>query len=274
MGFVTSSSTIQLYAYLTQYARERIFNGDTNEFQAKYFSLHDEDVNYKITSNLDGTINQPLTSGFIPDITGDPDNCIKSMVSKVLTKNMLVGTTQIISPVAGCTDPDATNYNSAAIIDNGSCTYEPSPPSSRILTIGFQNNTNTPIDDYSTPINRKNFNYVLNINLLQNAGEPNPTTSEINTTSFIVELVEPPLGDAILASSIQVGNKSLPATINFTSSSNLQTLLTFSRDINHNPEPSEVEPAQIKLRLISTNSNRAIDPIKQIFTYRANIYSA
>jgi len=102
MGFVTSSSTVQLFAYLTQYARDRILNGNTSEFQAKYFSLHDEDVNYKITSNLDGTTNKPLTSGFMPDITGDPDICIKSMVSGVLNKNMLVSSisspTYAISP--------------------------------------------------------------------------------------------------------------------------------------------------------------------------------
>jgi hypothetical protein len=99
MGFVTSSSTIQLYAYLTKYARERIFNGETIEFQAKYFSLHDDDVNYKISKydigvdSSGNTIFNTLKSGFIPDVTGDPNACVKSMASKVLMKNMLTGGT-------------------------------------------------------------------------------------------------------------------------------------------------------------------------------------
>jgi hypothetical protein len=94
MGFVPSSSTIQLYAYFTDYAREMIFNGDVVDFQIAKFSLHDEDVNYLITSNLDGTTNQPLTSGFLPDYTGDKDICIKSNKSIiVLGKNTLKGST-------------------------------------------------------------------------------------------------------------------------------------------------------------------------------------
>jgi hypothetical protein len=50
-------------------------------------------------------------------------------------------------------------------------------------------------------------------------------------------------------------------------------VLSFSRDVSFNPEPSEVEPAQIKLRLVSTNPNREIDTTKQLFIYRANIYT-
>lgn len=99
MGFVTSSSTIQLYAYLTQYARKRILNGNVEDFQIKYFSLHDEDVNYRISKfnigvdSSGNTIYNTLKSGFLPDFTGDADTCVKSMVSKVLTKNMLTGGT-------------------------------------------------------------------------------------------------------------------------------------------------------------------------------------
>jgi hypothetical protein len=95
MGFVPSSSTIQLYAYFTEYARERIFNGDVPDFKVTHFSLHDDDVNYLITSSSDGSTNKPLESGFIPDITGDIDSCIKSNKNRIeLGKNTLTGTTQ------------------------------------------------------------------------------------------------------------------------------------------------------------------------------------
>jgi hypothetical protein len=89
MGFVTSSSTIQLYAYFTQYAREKILNGDENQFTITHFSLHDDDINYQISAKkigtdiTGGTIYNLVSSGFIPDITGDIDNCIKSLAKGV-----------------------------------------------------------------------------------------------------------------------------------------------------------------------------------------------
>lgn len=96
MGFVPQASSINLYAYFSQYARERIFNGDVPDFQVKFFSLHDEDVNYLISKKIIGadssgnTIYNTLPSGFIPDATGDSDSCIKSMVSKLQNENMLL----------------------------------------------------------------------------------------------------------------------------------------------------------------------------------------
>ena len=92
MGFVTSSSTIQLYVYITQYGRERILNGDEYEFRIKHFSLHDDDINYQIaakeigTDITGGTIYNLVSGGFIPDITGDIDNCIKSLAKGVEIK--------------------------------------------------------------------------------------------------------------------------------------------------------------------------------------------
>jgi hypothetical protein len=92
MGFVTSSSTIQLYAYMTQYARERILNGNEEEYKITHFSLHDDDINYKVAKNeigtdaTGGTIYNLVSSGFIPDITGDIDNCVKSLSKGVTIK--------------------------------------------------------------------------------------------------------------------------------------------------------------------------------------------
>jgi hypothetical protein len=92
MGFLPSSSTIQLYAYFTQYGRERILNGIESEFTITQFSLHDDDINYKIaakeigTNITGGTIYNLVSSGFIPDITGDNDTCIKSLAKGVAIK--------------------------------------------------------------------------------------------------------------------------------------------------------------------------------------------
>ena len=48
MGYIQQSNTKKIYAYLTQLGKEKIISGDTIDFQVKYFSLHDEDINYII----------------------------------------------------------------------------------------------------------------------------------------------------------------------------------------------------------------------------------
>lgn len=280
MGFVPSSSTIQLYAYFTQYAREKIFNGEVSDFKVTQFSLHDDDINYVITKETIGldssgnTLYNTLKSGFLPDITGDIDSCVKSnKTSIVFGRNMLTGTTQVSTPVVfGCTDPAADNYNSAATVDDGSCII--TTPSNRSLSIGFQIPTNTPIADYSLPPQKKNFSYNFFVDLKQNIGESNPTSSEISNTSFIVDLAETPISDVLLNSTIKVNGNSLPTTVNLVAGSSFQSTLSFSRDATFNPNPSESNPVVIKLKLVSTNINRPIEPTKQIFTYRANIYTA
>ena len=279
MGFVTSSSTIQLYAYMTQYARERILNGDEYEFKITHFSLHDDDINYQIAKNeigtnaTGGTIYNLVSSGFIPDITGDIDNCVKSLAKGVEIRGSYL-TTSVSTPVVpGCTDPTATNYNPLANFNNGSCTYNP-PPSNRSLSIGFQDSTNLPIEDYPNA-GKKSFTYNFNVNLLQNFGEANPTASEISNTSFSIELAEEPIGDAILVGSVKVNGNPLPTTINFVGGANLQSTLSFTRNSTYHPIPPETELVQIKLKLVSTDStNRPINQTKSTFIYKANIYSA
>ena len=119
MGFVTSSSTIQLYAYFTQYARERILNGDEVEYKITHFSLHDDDINYQIAKNeigtdaTGGTIYNLVSSGFIPDITGDIDNCVKSLAKGFEIKGSYltapVSSTQPIYTIT--TDKSSVNKN-------------------------------------------------------------------------------------------------------------------------------------------------------------------
>jgi hypothetical protein len=281
MGFVPSSSTIQLYAYFTEYAREKIFNGVVDDFKVTQFSLHDEDINYLISKETIGvdssgnTLYNTLKSGFLPDITGDIDSCVKSNKSSIVFgKNTLTGTTQVSTPVVfGCTDLAASNYNPLATVDDGSCIITP-PSGGRALTIGFQNSTNTPIENYSSPPQKKNFSYNFFVDLKQNIGESNPTLAEILNTSFIIDLAETPISDVLSNSTIKVNGNSLPTTVNLAAGSTFQFTLSFSRDVTFNPNPSEVNPVVIKLKLISTNINRPIDPTKQIFTYRANVYTA
>ena len=95
MGFIPSSSTIQLYAYFTQYAREKIANSNKNDVKVSHFSLHDDDVNYSLSKLLvNGSYNK-LPTGFVPDITGDADTCIKSVAVGInkdyLNTNIITG---------------------------------------------------------------------------------------------------------------------------------------------------------------------------------------
>jgi hypothetical protein len=81
MGFTPSSSTQTVNAYLTQSGRRKLLYSSSTESQIKFFSLHDNDVNYQIAKTIDDitlTYNV-LTNGFLPDVTGDNDNCIKSI---------------------------------------------------------------------------------------------------------------------------------------------------------------------------------------------------
>jgi hypothetical protein len=93
MGYIQKSGVKKLYAYLTQDGREKIITGNTIDFQVKYFTLHDDDINYQISSRLiTAATYNTLQSGFIPDITGDIDNCLPVISDATyLEKNKLVG---------------------------------------------------------------------------------------------------------------------------------------------------------------------------------------
>ncbi len=84
MGFIPSSSTQTLSAYLTQQGRKYILSGTKEQFKVAYFSLHDSDVNYTIAKNIVSSNYNNLPNGFVPDITGDFDECIKSIAAGVI----------------------------------------------------------------------------------------------------------------------------------------------------------------------------------------------
>jgi hypothetical protein len=102
MGFVTKSNNKKIYAYLTENGKTKIITGDTIDFQVKYFSLHDNDVNYYISSKKANNIYNTLPSGFIPDITGDDNLCAPNTLNTVL-KDMLITPETPVTPITPIT---------------------------------------------------------------------------------------------------------------------------------------------------------------------------
>ena len=100
MGFIQQSNTKKIYAYLTQYARQQILDGNEADFTVKYFSLHDNDVNYNISANLVNNSYNTLPSGFVPDITGDNDGCLLSIANGIQIENSIGGFVEPPPPVS------------------------------------------------------------------------------------------------------------------------------------------------------------------------------
>lgn len=79
MGFISSGSTVITTAYLTQRGRELLIKGNKSDFKIKYFALGDSDTNYNIEN--------PAYEGTIPDLTGDNQDCLKSISENVDIKH-------------------------------------------------------------------------------------------------------------------------------------------------------------------------------------------
>jgi hypothetical protein len=74
MGFVTKkTSEVLVNAYYTQKGRSLFASGTDAEKVITYFSFGDKDINY----NLD--INDITAKILVPDLTGDVDDCLKSI---------------------------------------------------------------------------------------------------------------------------------------------------------------------------------------------------
>lgn len=82
MGFISSSSTVTLTAYLTQKGRELLLTGNEADITTAYFAFGDSDTNYKVIS--------ALTSGYVIDLSGDDTGNIKSLADGVGIKHFVI----------------------------------------------------------------------------------------------------------------------------------------------------------------------------------------
>lgn len=246
MGFIPSSSTIQLYAYFTQYGREKIANSIRNDVRVTQFSLHDDDVNYILTKEIvNGTYNK-LPTGFVPDLTGDIDTCIKSIANGInkeyLNKNLLTG----------------TSMNRP--INTPQITLNPiSPVSTRLLTVGFEESS------YANPNPLVGINGTFDFSILlkQPTGDVNnPTSQELESTEFNIT-IESYTNDYIQEPVIT------PTTpIYFDGvvdvEGNKQFTLTFGKLLLQSPQQQTI---QIVLKVTPLSQNRLIESDKEFFTY-------
>lgn len=82
MGFISSGSTsYSVTGYLTQRGRELILS-NKSDFKFIYFALGDSDTNYNIKMDLE--------RGYVPDIAGVTDDCIKSLAQNINIKNKII----------------------------------------------------------------------------------------------------------------------------------------------------------------------------------------
>jgi hypothetical protein len=116
MGFVTKNNNVTLNAYYTQKGRIFYINGQEVDKVVKYFSLGDSDTNYIISSDT-GNI---LTSGFISDVTGDVDDCLKSVSDGVDLKSLLykTKTTDTVEALPNVDVPVDSNFELRVNLNN------------------------------------------------------------------------------------------------------------------------------------------------------------
>lgn len=175
MGFIPQINTKTLYAYLTPKGREYILEGDKQDFQIAYFTLHDDDVNYFISSNISaGTTSKYLTlpSGFVPDITGDIDTCIKSIAegTNINPMTSLSGSSII--------DPSTNRLTVGQIGTDGNI-------NTRLLTI----NSTTPKVINGGTISTGNNNTTFTVLLSAPDTDTSPVTAtEWSNTQFLIQI--------------------------------------------------------------------------------------
>jgi hypothetical protein len=148
MGYIQQSDTKKIYAYLTQIGKERFITGELVDFQVKYFSLHDDDINYYISAqNISASTYNTPKSGFISDITGDDDICLSNISEASLLKNKLVYFPPVVvqpgeyTVFTSCTDTIGSESFNVSVYKN------PIPQGYRwfvkIDTISFPNSNST-----------------------------------------------------------------------------------------------------------------------------------
>jgi hypothetical protein len=157
MGYIPTSTTQTLYAYLTQEGRFNLLFKDAVDFQVKYFSLHDNDVNYIIASEIINSQFNKLPKGFVPDITGDNDDCIRSVAQA-----HIVDANSIINP----------GLNGAVFV--------------RPVFVGFTQSRNTP---FAANPATNSFTGSINLELTPPTNGTEITDEELTNTSFSVYVI-------------------------------------------------------------------------------------
>lgn len=116
MGLIPSATTVYARAYLTELGRQYLFdslskprymqlpNGQTvDRLKITRFSLGDPDVNY--------TLPLPLTSGQIPDLSGENENAVTGAKGRTLDNLISPGSSSIPAENIDTVEYRATNNN-------------------------------------------------------------------------------------------------------------------------------------------------------------------
>jgi PKD repeat protein len=151
MGYIPSSSTQTLYAYLTQKGRYNLLFGNAVASRVTHFSLHDNDIKYDVSSNIINFNYNKLPKGFVPDITGDNDNCIRSVAQAYIVDEnsyLIWGGTK----TTGTTDPGPGTGGPSPIIPYPIAEFSASTTSGLVpLTVSFTDKSVNMTPDY-TPL--------------------------------------------------------------------------------------------------------------------------
>jgi hypothetical protein len=253
MGFIPQTNTKTLYAYLTTLGRQYILDGDKEDFQVEFFSLHDDDVNYFISSNISaGTAYYTLQSGFIPDITGDNDSCIKSIANGT-RPNMLstLSGSTVIDPITGL--PTVGSIGAGGTV-GGRNTVISGP-------------ANTTINGGTLDTTKPTQTLLFNVTISPPVGSTNTTpltSAEISSSKFYVKITNP--SPSNLIGNFRINNELIPINTNF-----LITPTSVSQVINIGYGVLGIPPASqtIKFNIVITSFNSANNVTTPTITYTA-----
>jgi hypothetical protein len=225
MAFLPSSSTKTLYAYLTQKGREYVLSGNKAQFAITQFSLHDEDVNYQISKFLVSSEYNKLPKGFVPDITGDNDDCINSIAAGIFTNS-------------NCT---ITGDTSGLL------------KQTRDVYVGFQNTTfNSPAP---TNISQDSFSQTITLTVTPPENDSNAVTEQ-ELTNVKLTVVATLSTQAITNVKIN-GTSNTSPLLSFTNSQSLTITLTFDKNKTIATQNDRTIDSKIELQIIPSTGTLA-----------------
>jgi hypothetical protein len=225
MAFLPSSSTKTLYAYLTQKGREYVLSGNKAQFAITQFSLHDEDVNYQISKFLISSEYNKLPKGFVPDITGDNDDCINSIAAGIFTNS-------------NCT---ITGDTSGLL------------KQTRDVYVGFQNTTlNSPAP---TNITQNSFSQTIIVTVTPPENDSNAVTEQELTNTKLNVIVT--LASTAIANVKINGISNTSPLLGFTNSQSLTITLTFDKNTTIATQVDKVYDSKIELQIVPSTGTLA-----------------